>query len=230
MFGRMPTDGMGLQEEEALWDGLVAWCNARHLFLGGSPDGAVIYSPFEHGLQEQWKALRRMLGQRMELASLAPSMVSVGELPSPRLRRACLEAVSQAQRHLAERMQECTDSLAGLSSSAGMRLAVAITEGKSLEIRSRYSHLIITVSRLDGKREPAFERFESERLRPANLTDLIVDWATLPWKRQPSASHPSSAEWVAASGDLRISLSAEPGSTLDHLQLMKLFWQLMNDD
>jgi hypothetical protein len=227
-FCRTPAQPMRPQEEEALWHDLVAWCDARHLFIGGSPDAAVIYSPFEDGLPRHWKALRRRLERRMQLDSAAPTVVELGDLPSPRLRRACLEAVSQAQRQLAERVQECADSLAVLSCSKAMRMAATVVDSsRRLEIRTR-GDLMITLSRRDGKREPAFDRFMIEPLRAADLAELIADWPVLHW--EPAPGDDSQAQWVAHGGKLRIILAAAAGSNPDRLQPIRLFWQLMSDE
>lgn len=229
MIERIPTSGLTQQEEEAFWDELVAWCEEKQLFIGGSVDGAVIYSPFEGGLQKQRKALRRMLGQRIDLDANGPSVVSLAGLRSPRLRRDCLEAVSQAQRHLGERMIECADSLAALSSSYSTRLAVAVVDGKLLDIRWPGKQLMLQLSRLDGRPEPSFERFRSQRMRPGDLEDLIPDWPALRWNPQPPISDLSRGEWTAESAEHRIQICGEPNSSLDHRQVMQLFTELMND-
>lgn len=192
MIERIPTSGMTQQEKEAVWDEVVAWCEGKQLFIGGSVDGAVIYSPFEGGLKKQWKALRRMLGRRIDL-------------------------------------DECADSLAALSSSYATRLAVAVVDGKLLDIRWPGKQLMLQLSRLDGRPEPSFERFRTQRMRPGDLAELIPDWTTLRWNPRPPISDLSRGEWTAESGEHRIHMCGEPNSSLDHRQVMQLFLELMND-
>jgi hypothetical protein len=146
------------------------------------------------------------------------------------VRRACLEAISQAQRHLAERMQECADSLAAFSSISASTLTAEVLEGKWAQVRCPRRRLVINLSHVDGLLEPRLDRFRGQPIWPRDLADLIPDWPTLTWKRQPREKADLSLDqWAAASGDLRIELAQESGSN-PHEHLVKLFLGLMNDD
>lgn len=101
---------------EALWDRLNQWCYVRLWFLGGTFDECVIMG-----------ALGPISGtQRSAFARFAQSLPKVmtvefvDRAPTPAdsiaYARACIEASSQAQRFLAEKMIECSDGLVGLAS------------------------------------------------------------------------------------------------------------------
>ena len=97
---------------QGLFDDLVEWCEKRYLFVGGRHPSWVVYSPLAYASKATFD-LRRFLTDRASL-SVISKLGDLTENEAVDLTAAYIEAVSSAQRFLAERMSESADSLATL--------------------------------------------------------------------------------------------------------------------
>jgi len=101
-----------------------------------------------------------------------------------KVKAACLEVFSQAQRYLADRIAECSDALAGLEPPAWRRWKAAVGEGgKFLELEGRYLNISIAGSRRDKKPTPQFQVLSGRYIELGDLKVLDFDWVGLAWAR-----------------------------------------------
>ncbi|MGH6637343.1 MAG: hypothetical protein ACREBY_01925 [Polaromonas sp.] len=216
-----PADQSAILREE-LWGQLVTWCHARSLFIGGLLEGVVVYAPVAPITHLQYRQLRAWLQGRAEIYDFQMELKEVSTLHGLGAKAACIEAVSQAQEFLAERMTGCAMSLAGITAALGQRWqASVIAGGTSLELRMPHVQLQLSVSRMDRAPPPEFERFANKRLRLSDIEGLIPALMTLHWHQLEGVSDLSVGEWVAENRGWRINLCADPGSSLDHREVMR---------
>ncbi|MEO8388003.1 hypothetical protein [Polaromonas sp.] len=231
---RKATDATS-QMEYQLWDVLVNWCEARSLFLGGSIDGAVVYAALASLTPQQYRALRAWLmawlnawskdGQ--ETWDLRMQMTEVSSLPLLGGHLAGIEAVSQAQEFLVQRLAEGALSLAGIAIPLQQRWRSALSPlGDSLELRLARLELLLFISRNDQGPSAVLGRFNGQSLGRGDLEALIPELLSLHWRELKSAGDLSVGEWTAEYRDWRLNLCADPGSRLDHREVMRrwLVW------
>lgn len=118
-------EGARLQDREALWDDLNAWCLRHGVFLGGAPGDAFLLvtgtTPRLRGRLMCWLRGQAVLGSweakavALEIDSLAP--LALGKrraqyfLLSAAGHDARLEALTQVQQSLVEQLQETVYAL-----------------------------------------------------------------------------------------------------------------------
>jgi uncharacterized protein YceK len=209
------------EAEALLWDTLVEWCHARQLFIGGLPESAVIYAALLPFTTLQRKQLERLLDQRQDIAAYRLEVAELRALYSLGLKAACMEAISQMQRFLAERMTECADSLAALAHTFGMRWKASVLDGgRCLDLQSIPTQLRISISRVDGTPAHELDRYVGRSIGLGEIEELIPGWLGLRWCELDSIGDLSQGEWVADSRGWRINLCGEPGSGLEHREVM----------
>ena len=148
---------------EGLWDDLVSWCDARQLFIGGKAESALIYSPLLPMDAKQAQQLQIFLNKNPAIDVYRIEIVELQSLHRLTVKNAAIEAISQAQRFLAERMAECVDSLAGLTYSLNNRWSATVTKDDKLrELRNAASQLRVTLSDVNGISMPVFEQYGDE--------------------------------------------------------------------
>src|ERR1035437_783644 len=117
--------GAKLQDREALWDDLIAWCLQRRVFLGGAPGDAFLLvtgtTPGLRGRLIRWLRGQAVLGSweviqpALEIDSSAP--LALGKRRAQRFllssaeHNARLEALAQFQQSLVEQLQETVYAL-----------------------------------------------------------------------------------------------------------------------
>ena len=120
------------QSAEVLWDELVRWCDARQLFIGGRAESALIYSPLIPIDAVRSQQLWSFLNLKPEINVFRIELVELQSLHRLSVKTAAIEAISQAQRFLAERMAECADSLAGVTYSLNNRWSATLSKDKKI--------------------------------------------------------------------------------------------------
>ena len=216
-----PSDPSAILQEQ-LWDQLVSWCQARQLFVGGGVEGAVVYAPVAPMTQLQYRQLRAWLQGRAEIQDFQTERMEVSTLYRRGGQSAGIEAVSLAQEFLAERMARCALSLAGITAAFHQRWqTAAISNGISLNLSMLQAQLQLFIGRRDRAPEPAFARFAGKALRRSDLEGLIPALMALHWHELESASDLSVGMWLAEYRDWRLNLCADPGSDLDHREVMR---------
>ena len=216
---------------EALWDDLMRWCDARQLFMGGREDGALIYSPLLPIDARQSQQLQSYLKKHPAIDVFRIETVQLQSLHRLTVKSAAIEAISQAQRFLAERMAECADSLAGVTYSLSNRWSASVgKDEKVLELRNTASQLRITLADVNGISMPVFEPYGGQSFGLQRMEELIPNWLGLGWHQQEdwgdNRGDIKAGKWMAISGDWQVSLSAEPGSSLSHRAVMLRYMQV----
>ena len=103
------------QQKDEVFDTVAAWCDEEQLFIGGSLVNAVVYAPLKPISSRQMKHLRKLILSQPGVAGCQMELRLLSYLQSSPEKAACLEAFSQAQRYLAEKLAECADALASLA-------------------------------------------------------------------------------------------------------------------
>jgi hypothetical protein len=120
--------GAKLQDREALWDDLIAWCLQRSVFLGGAPGHAFLLvtgtTPGLRGRLLGWLRRQAVLGgwevtpAALEIDSSAPLALgkrrAQGNSLSAADHNARLEAMAQFQQSLVEQLQQTIYALHSL--------------------------------------------------------------------------------------------------------------------
>ena len=214
-----PADQSPLSREE-LWGHLLSWCLARSLFIGGSLEGVVLYAPAAPVTRLQYRQLKAWLQGRKDVLGFEIKLREVSALHGQIAQAAYIEAVSQAQEFLAERMAQCALSLAGVSAPLDQRWSPSLSaDGASLTLRLSRAQLQIGISRLDRAPAPELDRLSNRRLRLMDLESLIPTVIALHWRQLEGVSDLSVGEWVAEHHGWRINLCADPGSGLSHREV-----------
>ena len=215
------------QVEESLWDSLVLWCDARQLFLGGRPENAVIYAPILPISQTQIRQLSHLLNVSPDVDAHRLEFVDAYSLYHLALKAAAVEAFSQAQQFLAERLANGADALAGLTYTLNNRWSASVTrQGTQLELRNLPSQLRVSVSRFEGIPLPDFERYAGQSFSLQRMEDLIPNWLGLHWSQLEPRSDLQEGEWMATYQNWRVNLYADPSSGLDHREVMLRYLQV----
>lgn len=223
------------QIEAQLWDPLVKWCEARCLFVGGSLQGAVVYAAIAPLTPQQYRRLRAWLIGRLKtwlqanekLGDFQMEMTEVGSLHLLGVSLAGIEAITQAQERLALHMADCALSLAAMAIPMRQRWRPSLSpQGDSFDLSLARTQLQIFISRQDRGPTAVFERYNGQTLGRDDLEGLIPELLSLHWRALESASDLSVGEWAAEHRDWRLNLCADPGSRLDHREVMRrwLVW------
>ena len=99
------------------------------------------------------------------------------------------------------------------------------------------NRLWISLRRMDGLPEPAWVGLDATEITPSQLAVWLPLWATLVWQAiEPSDL--SSGEWTAQHAqhnlharkdNYRINLYGDPGSSMGHEEVMRLWRRFMGD-
>lgn len=104
------------EDREALWEGLMLWCQDRGIYVGGAPGHAFLLATRQRaglGRLAPWLRGQGVLGGwTLQKASLAPEPGSPSLAPEDHDAR--LEALAQFQQHLVEQMLSTVLALHGL--------------------------------------------------------------------------------------------------------------------
>ena len=97
--------------KERIWDQLVRWLEHRHAFLGGTSDCAFVlvarYEPQLATRLTRWLDRQPSVGRwRLQLAIWQPLTAT-----TPEMHNARIEALSNLQQHLVERMARATQAM-----------------------------------------------------------------------------------------------------------------------
>ncbi|MGH8435566.1 MAG: hypothetical protein ACRERX_14080, partial [Pseudomonas sp.] len=95
------------------------------------------------------------------------------------------------------------------------------SNGISLNLSMLHMQLQLFIGRRDRAPELAFERFAGKALRRSDLEGLIPAMMALHWRELESTSDLSVGMWLAEYRDWRLNLCADPGSDLDHREVMR---------
>ncbi|HYW57039.1 MAG TPA: hypothetical protein VE934_08760 [Polaromonas sp.] len=206
---------------EELWGQLVTWCLTRSMFVGGSLEGAAVINPDTPITRPQLRHLKAWLEKRADVHHFELTEKHVSDLFSFAAKGAYIEAVSQAQEFLAERMMRCALSLAFATSPGEWHWKPAMSpDGNTLELRLPRSQLQLDISRLDVLPEPLLHRLASGPVRLQGLESLIPELVELHWHRMEAIGDVPAGEWLAQSRGWSLSLQAISGSALDHREVM----------
>lgn len=212
---------------DALWEDLVRWCDGHQLFIGGRADSALIYSPLLPVDAKHSRQLWAFLNRNPHINVFRIEIVQLQSLHRLTVKTAAIEAISQAQRYLAERMAECADSLAGLTYILTNRWSATVTkDGKLLELRNPASQLRLTLSDVNGISMPILEQYGGASFGLQRMEELTPDWLGLGWHQEVDRGAMRAGKWVATTGDWQVSLYAEPGSGLSHRAVMLRYMQV----
>lgn len=105
------------QQKDGIFDTVAAWCDEEQLFIGGSLANAMVYAPLKPISPRQMKQLRQLILSQPGVADCQMKLRLLSYLQSSPEKAAGLEAFSQAQRYLAEKLAEGSDALTGLAST-----------------------------------------------------------------------------------------------------------------
>lgn len=210
------------ETEAALFDALVAWGDAQTLFIGGSHASLVVYAALLPMTTQQRKSLKDLLDSRREVGSFRMEVTEPSGLLGAGERIACMEAISQAARFLAERVNGCADSLTALALTNIRRWPCRLTkDGKWLELKSPAIQLKLAISRLGRGPDQAVEALASRSVAFSELRSLVPDWTSLQWERMVWGGDGPQSQWSAQAEGRQISLAELLGSRLTHQEVMR---------
>lgn len=215
------------QQKDDVFDTVAAWCDEEQLFMGGSLADAVVYTPLKPISPRQMKQLRQLILSQPGVAGCQMKLRLLSYLQSSPEKAACLEAFSQAQRHLAEKLAECADALASLTPPGPKNWRASVIHVDAMLLLQHVPlQISLTLIRLnaDQREEPeeAFAKFDKKVVALTDLHTLIPDWLDLHWSKVPQ--HPeadlSIGRWQAQSNGLQIWLTGTPVAQLTHREVM----------
>jgi hypothetical protein len=206
---------------EEFFDDLVKWCGERQLFIGGSLETMVIYAPLQPMTSQQQTQLRKRIGTQPGITSWKMEVVWLSSPTALRLKAACMEAFSQAQRYLADRMGESADALAELDPSFNRSWKATLGDaGASLELECWPREIRLSISRVDHTPAPEFSNFVGKTLELQDVEIFIGDWLELHWRQVVHDGDLSVGQWVAECQGWRIHVYGKPTAQLTHRQVM----------
>ena len=224
---RIHLKNRDLKSEESLRDSLVAWCDERRLFTGGRPEATLIYAPVMRINSKQIVQLRRLLDSCPDIDFYRLEFADINDLHSLAFKSAAIEAFSQAQHQLATQMADCSDALVGLTYNLDNRwLALVTQQSKLLELIHKPAQIRVCLSHLDRIAMPLFDRYANQRFGLHVMEELIPNWLGLHWTQLSSRGDMSEGPWVAIRDDWRVTLYGEPGTGLDHREVMLRYMQV----
>ena len=215
------------QQKDEVFDLLAAWCDEEQLFIGGSLANAVVYAPLKPISPRQMKQLRQLILSQPGIAGCQMKLRLLSYLQSSPEKAACLEAFSQAQRFLAEKLAECADALASLAPPGPRNWRASIAQaGAMLILHHVPLQISLSLIRLDsGQREepnPEFAKFDKKIVTLTDLQALVPDWLELQWSKveQHPGAKLSTGRWQAQGHGWQIWLSGTPVAQLTHREVM----------
>ncbi len=215
------------QQKDEAFDTVAAWCDEEQLFIGGSLTNAVVYGPLKPISPRQMKQLRQLILSQLGIAGCQMKLRLLSYLQSSPEKAACLEAFSQAQRFLAEKLAECADALASLAPPAPRNWRASVARaGAMLILHHVPLQISLSLIRLNSDRHektnPEFAKFDKKIVALTDLKALIPDWLDLHWSKVPQ--HPESklsiGRWQAQSHGWQIWVSGVPAAQLTHREVM----------
>lgn len=215
------------QQEDDVFDTVAAWCDEEQLFIGGSLANAVVYTPLKPISPRQMKQLRQLILSQPGVAGCQMELRLLSYLQSSPEKAACLEAFSQAQRYLAEKLAECADALASLA-PAGPRnwRTSVIHSGAMLLLQHVPLQISLALIRLNSDEreepDPAFAKFDKKIVTLSDLQTFIPDWLDLHWSKVPQHldANLSIGRWQAQSHGWQIWVTGTPVAKLNHREVM----------
>lgn len=215
------------QQKDEVFDTVAAWCDEEQLFIGGSLVNAVVYAPLKSISPRQMKQLRQLILSQPSVAGCQMKLRLLSYLQSSPEKAACLEAFSQAQRYLAEKLAESADALARLV-PAGPTIwrASVIQSGAMLLLQHVPLQISLALIRLDADQSegprPELAKFNKKIVALSDLQSMILDWLDLHWTKIPQ--HPeadmSIGRWQAQSQGWQIWVTGAPVAQLTHREVM----------
>lgn len=216
-----PAPYQTTQALEQFFDTLVKWCDERQLFIGGSLELMVIYAPLRPMTTRQRRQLRQLIESQVGVTGCQMEVVCPSAVHSLRVKAACLEALSQAQRDLANRMADCADGLAGLMPPDPRSWKASVGRGgESLALENWPLRIWLSISRLDRAPAPEFNSFAGRTLELSDVGALIPDWLGLHWSRVELDGDLSVGQWVAERNGWRVNVYGRPTQQLTHREVM----------
>ena len=215
------------QQKDEVFDTMAAWCDEEQLFIGGSLTNAVVYAPLKPISSRQMKQLRQLILSQPGVAGCDMKLKLLSYLQSSPEKAACLEALCQAQRHMAEKLAETADALARLVPAGPISWRASVTQsGAMLLLLHVPLQISIALVRLDADRRegpvPEFERLNKKTVALSDLQSFIPDWLDLHWTKLPQ--HPeadlSIGRWQAQSQGWQIWVTGAPVAQLTHREVM----------
>ena len=223
------TEGAGFtsKERDGVFDNLVTWCDTQQLFIGGSLSNAVVYAPLRPLTTQKRNQLRRLILSKPGIAGCQMQLRLLPALHYQAEKAACLEAFSQAQRFLAERMADCADALAALVPPAPKSWRASVTHGGAMLVLQHWPLQIwLAISRqeapLASQPVPEFAAFEKQTIALSAVQMFIPDWVDLQWSKvdQHPEADLSVGRWQAQSHGWRIWVTGNPSAQLTHREVM----------
>lgn len=206
---------------EQFFDTLMKWCDERLLFMGGSLEVMVIYAPLRPMTTRQRRQLRQRIESQVGVTGCQMEVVDPLSIHSFRVKAACLEALSQAQRYLADRMADCADALAGLDPSASRSWSASVDRhGASLALENWSLQIWLSISRPDRAPVPEFNSFARKTIELRDVEAFIPDWLGLHWSRVEIDRDLSVGQWVAETHGWRVNVYGRPTAQLTHREVM----------
>ncbi len=221
------TSALIAEEQGEVMDALAAWCDAEQLFMGGSVINAVVYSPLKPISPRQIQRLRRLILSQPGVTGCQMQLLLLFYLQSAPEKAACLEAFSQAQRYLAEKLAEGADALALLMPAGPRCWAASVTEGGAMLVLEHMRlQISLSIAALgtpdDEKRVAEFARFNKQIISLSDIQESIPDWLDMHWTKVPE--HPeadlSVGRWQAESRGWRFWITGNPSAQLTHREVM----------
>ncbi len=211
------------QEQDKLFDKLVGWCAAQHLFVGGTLLNAVAYAPLGPIQQTQITQLRELIESMPGIAGCSLELGVIWFANAPQNRAACLEAFSQAQRYLAERMADCAEASARLVPSDPRDWRASVNQDSTQLALDHWPQQIwLAISRIDGQPVPEFATLANKVVQLSDIQRWVPDWLGLHWSRV--AEHPdadlSVGRWQAQSDEWKLWVTGKPSAQLTHREVM----------
>ena len=215
------------RQKDEVFDTVGAWCDEEQLFIGGSLSNAVVYAPLKSISPRQMKQLRQLILSQPGITGCQMKLKLLSYLQSSPEKAACLEAFSQTQRHLAEKLAECADALASLAPAGPRSWRASVTQAGAMFLLQHVPlQISLALVRLDdGQREepnPEFVKFDKKIVALSDLQSFIPDWLDLHWRKVPQ--HPeadlSIGRWQAQSHGWQIWVSGKPVAQLTHREVM----------
>ncbi len=173
------------------------------------------------------KQLRELILSQPSVTGCQMKLKLLSYLQSSPEKAACLEAFSQAQRYLAEKLADTADVLARLVPAGPTSWRASVTQaGAMLLLLHVPLQISIALIRLDADpREepvPEFEKFDKKIVALSDLQSFIPDWLDLHWSKIPQ--HPeadlSIGRWQAQSQGWQVWVTGAPVAQLTHREVM----------
>ena len=215
------------QEQDGVFDTLVTWCDAQQLFIGGSLSNAVVYAPFKPLSTQKRHRLRQLILAQPGISGCKMQLRMLSSLHSLTERAACLEAFSQAQRFLAERMVDCADALAALVPIGPKSWRASVRhDGAMLVLQHWQLQIWVAISRhevpLGSQPVPEFAAFDKRTIDLNDIHMFVPDWLDLHWtKVEPYlGADLSEGRWEAHHHRWQIWVTGNPSAQLTHREVM----------